>query len=90
MAHSHCRTRTQTRIQNQIPNPMGTLYYAEVFTFVRIWIWIPTGMVSQMITVPNLGTDVRPKDRCLSQFYYISIRGSESEPEPMGNFCTVQ
>ena len=35
----------------------------------------PTQMVSQMITVPILGTDLHPKDRCLSQFYYISIRG---------------
>ena len=34
-----------------------------------------TQMVSQMITVPILGTDLHPKDRSLSKFYYISIRG---------------
>ena len=73
MAYSHCWTRTQTRIQtriqNRVPNPMGALYYAEVFTLVQIWIWITTRMVSQTVTVPILGTDVHPKDRCLSQFY---------------------
>ena len=39
-----------------------------------------------MVTVPILGTDVHPKDRCLSQFYYISIWGSEFESEPNGKF----
>ena len=86
MAFSHCRTR----IGAQIPNPMGTLYYAEVFTLVQIWIWMPTQMISQMVIVPILGMDLHPKDRSPSQFYYISIRGSESESEPMGNFCIVQ
>ena len=42
-----------------------------------------------MVTVPILGTDLLPKDRSPSQFYYISIRGSDSESEPMGNFCMV-
>ena len=88
MAYSHCWTRTRTRIRT--PFPMGTLYYAEVFTLVWIWIWIPTQMVSQMVTVPILGADLHPKDRSLSQFYYISIRGSESESEPMGKCCIVQ
>ena len=69
---------------------MGTLYFAEVFTLIRIRIWIPTQMVSQMITVPILGTDVRPKHRCPSQFYYISNTGSESESEPVETFCIVQ
>ena len=78
----HCRTR--------IPNPMGTLYYAEVFILVQIPIWIPTRMVSQMVTVPILGTDLHPRDRCPSKFYYFSIRGSESGSEPMGNFCIVK
>ena len=66
MAYSYCRTRT--RIQTQIPNLMGTLYYAEVFTLVRIQIRIPTQMVSQMVTVPILGMDVHPKETYLSQF----------------------
>ena len=39
-----------------------------------------------MVTVLILGTDVHPKDRRLSQFYYISIRGSEFESEPNGKF----
>ena len=30
------------------------------------------------------------RDRCPSQFYYISITGSKFESEPMGNFCIVQ
>ena len=50
MGYLHCRTRT--RIQTQIPNPMGTLYYAEVFTLVQFQIRIPTQIVSQMATVP--------------------------------------
>ena len=37
-----------------------------------------------------LGMDLHPKERCPSQIYYISIRGSESESEPIGNFCIVQ
>ena len=86
MAYSRCRTRIRT----QIPNPMGTLYYAEVFTLVRIQICIPTWIFSRMVTVNILGTDVHPKDRCLSHFYYISIRGSESKSEPMGNFFIAQ
>ena len=49
MAYLHSRTR--------IPNLMSTLYYAEVFTLVQIQNQIPTQMVSQMITVPILGTD---------------------------------
>ena len=49
MAYLHSRTR--------IPNPMGTLYYAEVFTLVQIQNLIPTQMVSQMVTVQILGTD---------------------------------
>ena len=53
----------QTRIRTLISNQMGTLYYAEVFTLVRIWIQIPTQMVSRMVTVPILEMDVHPKDK---------------------------
>ena len=56
MAYSHCRIRTRIRIR--IPNPMATEYYSELFTLVQIW--IPTQMVSQMVTVPILGTDLCP------------------------------
>ena len=45
---------------------------------------------SRMVTVPILGMDLHPRDRCPSQFYYISIWGSESESEPKGNFCIEQ
>ena len=41
-----------------------------------------------MVTVPILGTEICPWDR--DPFYYISIRGSESEPEPVEKFCIVQ
>ena len=64
MAYSHYRTGIRT----QIPNLMSTLYYAEVFTLVLIWIWIPTWMVFQMVTVSILGMDLRPKDRSSSHF----------------------
>ena len=39
-----------------------------------------------MATVPILGTDVHPKKRCLSQFYYISIRESQFESKANGKF----
>ena len=88
LKHNAMETRIRTR--TRILTPMGTLYYAEVFTLVQIRICIPTWMVSQMVTVPILGTDLHPEDRSPSQFYYISIRGSESESEPVENFCIVQ
>ena len=71
-----------------IPNPIITLYYAEIFTLIQIQ--IPTWMVSEMVAVTILGTDLHPNDRYPCQFYYISIRGSESESEQMENFCIVQ
>ena len=58
MAHFHQRRRTRIRI----PNPIVTLYYAQLFPLVRIWIQIPVWIVSQMVTVPILGTDLRPRD----------------------------
>ena len=64
MVYSHCRIRIRTL--TLIPNPMVTLYYAELLTLVQIWNWIPTQMVSQMVTVPILGTDLQPKDRSQS------------------------
>ena len=30
MVYLHCRTRIPSRTGTRIPNPMGTLYYAEV------------------------------------------------------------
>ena len=60
MAYSHCRIRTRTRIRTWIPNPMDTLYYAEIFTLVRIRTRIPVRTDSRIITVPILGADLRP------------------------------
>ena len=78
MAYSHCRIRIR------IP----TLYYAEFFTLVMIW--IPVRIVSQMVTVPILGMYPLSHGQISIPIPYISIRGSESESEPTGNFSTVQ
>ena len=67
MAYFHQRIRIQTQIR--IPNLMVTLYYAELFPLVRIWIRIPVQRVSRMVTVPILGTDLHPKDRSPSLFH---------------------
>ena len=48
------------RIRIQIPNPIITLYCAQLFPLVRIW--IPVRIVSRMVTVPILGTDLRLRD----------------------------
>ena len=58
MAHFHQQRRTRI----QIPNPIVTLYYGQLFPLVQIWIQIPVHIVSQMVTVPILGTDLRPRD----------------------------
>ena len=60
MAYSHCRIRTRTRIRTRIPNPMDTLYYAEIFTLVQIRTQIPVRTDSRIVTVPILGADLRP------------------------------
>ena len=67
MDYFHQRMRTWTRIQ--IPNPIVTLYYAQLFPLVRIWIWIPVWIVSQMVTLPILGMDLCPRDRSPSLFH---------------------
>ena len=60
MAHFHQRRRTRIRIQ--IPNPIVTLYYAQLFPLVWIQIRIPVQIVSWMVTVPMLRMDLRPRD----------------------------
>ena len=60
MAHFHQRRGTRIRIR--IPNPIVTLYYAQLFPLVRFQIWIPVWIVSRMVTVPILGTDLHPRD----------------------------
>ena len=59
-----------------------TVYYAELFH------WYGDGdgdgdRLSLMVTVPILGTDLHPRDRSPSQFYYILIRGLESVSVPV-------
>ena len=54
MVHFHQRR------QIRITNPIITLYYAQLFPLVQIWIRIPVRIVSRMVTVPILGTDLRP------------------------------
>ena len=85
MAYSHCRTRIRIRTRTRIPNPMGTLYYVEVFTLVQIQIQIPVQTDSRIITVPILGTDIHPRDRYLSQFHTLQL-GDQS---PDLNQCEI-
>ena len=81
MAYSHCRTRIRTRI----PNPMVTLYYVEVFTLVQIQIQIPVQRVPRMVTVPILGTDICPGDRCPSLFHTFQSGDQSLDP----NQCEI-
>ena len=80
MAYSHCQTQIRTRTRTRIPNPMGTLYYVEIFTLVQIQIRIPVQRVSQIVTVPILGTDICPGDRCLSLFH--TFQSGDQSPDP--------
>ena len=79
MAYSHCRTRTRIRIRTRIPNLVGTLYHVEIFTLVRIWIQIPVRRVFRIVTVPILGTDIRPRDRCPSLFH--TFQSGDQSPD---------
>ena len=62
MAHFHQQTRTRIRIQIGIPNPIVTLYYAQLFPLAPIRIHILVQIVSRMVTLPILGTDLHPRD----------------------------
>ena len=66
MAYSHCRIRTRTR--TRIPNLMDTLYYAEIFTLVRIRTRIPVRTDSRIVTVPILRADLRPNKPVYTTF----------------------
>ena len=74
MAYFHCRRRIW------IPNPIVTLYYAEIFPLVWLWIWIAIQMVSQMVTVPILGMDLHPRDRSPSLFH--TFESGDQSPNP--------
>ena len=85
MAYSHCQTQIRTRTRIQIPNLMVTLYYVEIFTLVQIWIWIPVWRVSQIVTVPILGTDIHSGDRCPSLFHTFQSGDQSLDP----NQCEI-
>ena len=51
-----------------IPNPIDTLYYAEIFPSNQIWTWIPVQRLFPMVTVPILGTDLRPNKPVYMKF----------------------
>ena len=69
MAYFHCRSWIQTRIWTRIPNPMATLYYAEVFPLQGGQLGFRFGSLSYMVTVPILGMDLHPKDISSSQLH---------------------
>ena len=56
---AYFQQRRRTRIR--IPNPIVTLYYAQLFPLVRIRIRIRVWRLFQMVTVPILGMDLRPQ-----------------------------
>ena len=81
MAYSHCQTRIRTRI----PKMMAILHYR----CRSFHIGLDLDLDPYSDGFPN-GYSAHFRDGSLSQFYYISIRGSEFESEPFGNFCIVQ
>ena len=62
----HCQTRIQTWIRTRIPNPMNTLYYAELFPLHEF------GSLSLIVTVPILGMDLCPCKPVYTQFIYLN------------------
>ena len=79
MAYFHQRIRTR------FPNPIVTLYYTQLFPLVRIWIWIPVWIVSQMVTVPILGTDLCPRGRSPSLFHTFESGDQSLNPNQWKN-----
>ena len=76
MAYFHQRIRTRIRI----PNPIVTLYYAQLFPLVGIRIQIPVQIASRMVTVPILVTDLHPRDRSPSLFH--TFESGDQSPNP--------
>ena len=62
MAHFHQWRRTRIQIRIWIPNPIITLYYAQLFPLAWIQIQIPVQIASRMVTVPISGMDLCPRD----------------------------
>ena len=71
MAYFHQRRRRWR--WRQIPNPMVTLYYAELFPLIRIRTRIPVWRLFPMVTVPILGTDLRPNKPVYTKFSCICL-----------------
>ena len=67
MAYFHQRRR------RRIPNPMVTLYYAQLFPPIWIWTRIPVRRLFPMVTVPILGTDLRPNKPVYTKFSCICL-----------------
>ena len=73
MAYFHQRIRRRTRRRRRTPNPIVTLYYAEIFPPIRIRTRIPVRRVFPMVTVPILGTDLRPNKPVYTTFSCICL-----------------
>ena len=84
MAYFHQRRQRQRQIPVRRVSLIITLYYAELFPLVQRWRQRQRQRqrLSLMVTVPILGMDLCPRDRSLSQFYYIFVRGLESISVP--------
>ena len=65
MAYFHCWTQIRIWTRIQTPSPMVTLYYAELFLLLWIRIQIPVQMVSRMVTLLILGTDLQTSGKIL-------------------------
>ena len=86
MAYFHQQIRARIRI----PNPIVTLYYAQLFPLVQIRIRIPVQIVSQMVTVPILGMDLHPRDRFPSLLHTFESGDQSLNPNQWKKSCIVQ
>ena len=73
MAHFHQQRGARIQIRIRIPNPIVTLYYAQLFPLVQSGTRIPVQIVSQMVTVPVLGTDLRPRDLNPNRYLLVEM-----------------
>ena len=71
MAYFHQRRRKRRRIPKRIPNPIDTLYYAQLFPLV--WRRRQRRRLFPMVTVPILGMDLHPRDRSPSLFHTFEL-----------------
>ena len=74
MAHFHQRRRR--RIPKRIPNLIDTLYYAQLFPLVWRWRQRRRRRLFPVVTVPILGTDLRPIPYIVNQGIGICLRTS--------------